>query len=89
MAEERPKGNPDREGDTDPQNTDVAWLEAADDPWGVGVLMDKVSFVLDHGADVNARDQRGFTSLHRATEMGHVDVVRVLLDRDGHPPTRT
>ena len=46
---------------------------------------DRVSFLLDHGADVNARDRRGFTALHRAAEMGHTDVATVLLDRGASP----
>jgi ankyrin repeat protein len=37
--------------------------------------------LLEHGADVNARDLRGFTSLHRAAEMGDLDTVRLLLER--------
>jgi len=45
----------------------------------------KVCFLLDHGADVNARDRRGFTALHRAAELGHLDVLRELLDRDALP----
>lgn len=44
--------------------------------------INNVSFLL---ADVNARDQRGVTSLHRAVEMGHLDVLRVLLDRGASP----
>ena len=30
---------------------------------------------------MNARDARGFTALHRAAELGHVDVCQALLDR--------
>jgi ankyrin repeat protein len=46
---------------------------------------DKVAFLLDHGADPNAADARGFTSLHRAAEMGQPDVVRLLLDHGAAP----
>jgi ankyrin repeat protein len=45
----------------------------------------KVIFLLDRGADVNAHDRRGFTGLHRAAEMGHLDVLQVLLDRGASP----
>lgn len=45
----------------------------------------KVCFLLDHGADVNARDHRGFAALHRAAALGHLDVLRVLLDRGATP----
>ncbi len=38
-----------------------------------------VHVFLDHGADPNAVEHRGFTALHRAAEMGQVDVVKVLL----------
>ena len=44
-----------------------------------------MGFLLDHGADVNARDRRGFTALHRAAEMGHLDVTQLLLDRGATP----
>jgi len=47
--------------------------------------LDKVCFLLDHGADIEARDRRGFTALHRAAEMGRLDVLRVLLDRGAAP----
>jgi ankyrin repeat protein len=34
---------------------------------------------------VNARDRRAFTALHRAAEMGHLDVLRLLLERGASP----
>jgi hypothetical protein len=45
-------------------------------------------------ANVNARDKRGFTALHRAAEMGHKEIVEILLDNgadktiaaEGHTP---
>lgn len=40
---------------------------------------EKVKFLLARGADVNAVDLRGFTSLHRAAEAGNVEVARLLL----------
>jgi ankyrin repeat protein len=61
-------------------------------PFGVGDLevyvgqvvnkeaLKKVSFLLDHGANVNACDMRGFTSLHRAAEVGYVEILKLLLE---------
>ena len=46
--------------------------------------VDKVRFLLDRGADVNARDRRGFTALHRAAEIG-VSSPRLLLDCGASP----
>ncbi len=46
-----------------------------------GRSLEQAAFLLDHGADVNARDDRGFTALHRAAETGSPDLVRLLLDR--------
>ena len=44
-----------------------------------------VGFLLDHGADVNAGDQRGYTALHRASVLGHLAVAQLLLDRGAAP----
>lgn len=40
-----------------------------------------VKYLLDLGADVNARDHQGFTPLHWAATRGYVSLVRTLLDR--------
>ena len=40
-----------------------------------------VRWLLDHGADPNARDARGFTALHRAAEMGERQSLELLLAR--------
>jgi ankyrin repeat protein len=37
-------------------------------------------FLIEHGADVNCRDKRGWTPLHTAARNGHLDIVRMLLD---------
>ncbi|SEW46138.1 Ankyrin repeat-containing protein [Chitinophaga sp. YR573] len=42
--------------------------------------MEQLLLLLKWKANVNARDYRGFTSLHRAAEMGHEDIVKVLLE---------
>ena len=44
-------------------------------------LLDIAEYLLDNGADVNASDKRGFTSLHRACEMGSTEMVKLLLAR--------
>ena len=43
------------------------------------------TLLLDHGADPNARDHKGFTALHRAAEMGELQIVKLLLDRGAFP----
>jgi ankyrin repeat protein len=40
---------------------------------------DKLNLLLQSGAVINHRDNRGFTALHRAAEMGHVEIVKILL----------
>lgn len=44
-----------------------------------------VPILLDRGADPNATDDRGFTALHRAAELGKVQIVESLLDRGAFP----
>jgi ankyrin repeat protein len=43
--------------------------------------LEVVRYLLDQGAEVNARDQRGGTALIEATFAGHIDVVKELLLR--------
>jgi hypothetical protein len=44
------------------------------------LLSNIARLLLEHGADINARDKRRFTPLHVAVEAGRVEVVRVLLE---------
>ena len=37
--------------------------------------------LLDHGAKVNAATDEGHTALHIAAENGHIEAVKILLDR--------
>src|SRR5262249_37926741 len=46
---------------------------------------EKVELLLDRGADANAADKRGFTALHRAAELGQLNLVRLLLRRGARP----
>jgi ankyrin repeat protein len=39
--------------------------------------------------DINARDQFGLTALMRAAQVGHVDVVKLLLDKKAGMNTKT
>jgi ankyrin repeat protein len=45
--------------------------------------------LIEHGADVNARQQGGFTPLHAAAQNGNLDLVRALLDHGADPSART
>ena len=47
--------------------------------------IEKVTLLLDRGDDPNAMDQRGFTALHRAAEMGELRLVQSLLDHGAFP----
>jgi len=40
-----------------------------------------VNFLLDKGANIEAKDKYSYTAAHHAAEMGHMDVLRVLIIR--------
>jgi ankyrin repeat protein len=42
---------------------------------------DVVTFLVDHGADVNSRTSDGITPLHEAAQIGDLDLVKLLLSR--------
>ncbi|MCP3675940.1 MAG: ankyrin repeat domain-containing protein [Gammaproteobacteria bacterium] len=59
-------------------------------------LISEISTLLDHGADVNAMGEHGYTPLHDAVEQGHIDAVKFLVEHgasvaiknnDGDSPT--
>jgi ankyrin repeat protein len=41
--------------------------------------------LLDHGANVNARQQMGYTALHTAAQLGDVEMVELLLSHGADP----
>ncbi|HLH52852.1 MAG TPA: ankyrin repeat domain-containing protein [Verrucomicrobiae bacterium] len=43
------------------------------------------TFLIERGADVNATDLRGFTALHRAAELGHLEMAKSLLNHGARP----
>jgi ankyrin repeat protein len=40
-----------------------------------------VEFLISHGANINAKTDRGSTPLHLAAEQGHKDIVKLLIDK--------
>ncbi|MCP1646652.1 ankyrin repeat domain-containing protein [Pseudomonas nitroreducens] len=49
--------------------------------------IDEIKLLLDHGAQINAKGEHGYTALHDAVEQGHVAAVRYLLDHGADPKT--
>ena len=41
--------------------------------------------LLDHGADINTRDKKGYTALIIATQYKYIVIIRLLLDRGADP----
>jgi len=62
--------------------TEIDWnkklLDAAD-----GGNLAGVEEALTNGADVNAKDNDGWTALHWASRLGHIETVKALLQVDG------
>jgi len=52
--------------------------------------LDTVKFCLDHGADLNAKDMKGYSALHGAAFRGDNEMVKYLVDRgaDVHAKTK-
>lgn len=48
----------------------------------------KVGILIDAGADINAQDKDGSTTLHIATLRGHTDIVRILIATGANPNAR-
>lgn len=57
--------------------------------WGARPKLSMVQFLLDYGAAINARDDDGWTPLHLAAELLHVDNVRLLLEYGANVHART
>ncbi len=45
--------------------------------------------LIEHGADVHARQQGGFTPLHAAAQNGNIELVRALLEHGADPAAQT
>lgn len=46
---------------------------------------EQLTWLLEHGADANASDARGFTALHRAAELGKLSAVEILVQAGASP----
>ena len=51
--------------------------------------LDQATFLLDHRADIHARDKRGFTASHRAAEFCQLEIAEILLERGASPNSET
>jgi uncharacterized protein len=50
--------------------------------------LEMVKLLVDHGADVNARQQKGFTPLQGAAGSGDLDIMKLLLQNGADPAAR-
>lgn len=48
---------------------------------------DALRYLLDHGADIEAHDNKGYTAIAHAAAHGAIECIRVLADRDGDVET--
>jgi ankyrin repeat protein len=53
-----------------------------------GRSRDSVRILLEHGADVNAQQEGGWTALHAASQNGDVEMVQLLIASGAHVHTR-
>ena len=53
-----------------------------------GRSRDSVRILLEHGADVNAQQEGGWTALHAASQNGDVEMVRLLIASGAHVHAR-
>ena len=53
--------------------------------WNEDVSIDALQAILDAGADVNAQNKYGSTPLHRAVEIGRLDIIDFLLKNGCEP----
>jgi ankyrin repeat protein len=53
-----------------------------------GRSRDSVRILLEHGADVNAQQEGGWTALHAASQNGDVEMVQLLIASGAHVRTR-
>jgi uncharacterized protein len=65
--------------------TALMWASGPDDKASEAQAIEVVSFLLDAGAHVDDRDDRGRTALMIAAEGGHAGIANVLLARGADP----
>ena len=52
-----------------------------------GGYLETARLLLEKGADVHVKDERGWTALHEALWKGHLDIIALLLDKGADPNT--
>ena len=67
---------------------DNAWQSRGKTPLHVAINVNIADLLLNHGAEIHARDGDGFTPIHRAIEAGDVDLVKYLMQRGAKLPRK-